>query len=544
MRYIGAFVLLTVLILVTFAARAQVPVVQDTSSIVYIRVNVTLSGNDRTKGSGLILNQSGFILTDRHIVEDFDPSSERLLVSMRSVSSAPVPADIIQCSTGASDLCLIKISSADVAAANVTAFFTLTCQPLIPGNQVRAVGFPFGQPLVQVAGEITGELGGNLAYPMDAAVVPGMSGGPVFGVDQTVIGLVLGASPSPALTFVTPFSAAVNLINQASINCPSGPSPAPPVIVADLRPSQIIRKVNESITIDDLPPDAFQITNRISSAADLQKVFSGLPELHLIGSTLRIEGKANPGDVTLYLSKLVLRNSAIWIGTKKVRVFVGDLVAENASIRAFPADFVEASAGRGAAETERTGENGETGLSGGMLEIYILKSKSVTQLESNLTGQDGGQGGQGGRGREGAPGEPGRSGSDSLFDCRRGPGNGGRGRPGSQGGVGGVGGDGGNGGYLTFYLLADANFERKGLTFVSKGGAGGRGGPGGPGGIGGPGGPRGSQTTYCHGGSDGPRGEDGPAGIGGADGRAGTNGFMDIVGVDIRSLPLPGLALP
>lgn len=121
-------------------------------------------------------------------------------------------------------------------------------------------------------------------------------------------------------------------------------------------------------------------------------------------------------------------------------------------------------------------------------------------------GQSGGKGGRGGTGKPA---------SSSLFDCRRGPGDGGPGGDGGNGGEGGVGGRGGDGGL--FVLLAMPNniaaLASKIRLDVASG-QGGMGGLGGAVGSGGSGGERGrSAPPFCR--DDARRGADGKPGLAG-----------------------------
>ncbi|MQW08196.1 hypothetical protein GHK45_32035 [Sinorhizobium meliloti] len=548
-----------VMFFVPLCIRAQAQVISNTSPIVLVRMMNINSEEDRTKGSGFILNKDGFIITARHVVADYDPTKERLLVSMRSVGASPVMADIIMCSNGVADICLIKVDPAAVEAASINSFFKLGCWALELGADIRAVGFPFGQPLVQNGGRITGLLTGSLTFPTDAQVVPGMSGGPVFLEDDVAVGIVRGGAPGTGnLTFVTPFSSAKDLFSAASSDCPSrqtanGPAPEPkpePEPEPQPQPESVVPgprlKFNNdrSVTLDDLPKEAFQVKTSVRSAGDIDRVFRQQPSLEFIGSSFRIES-AGPvdEDLTLYLSSLKMTSSTMFIGNSNLKIVVNDLDIHASSIRAFPVDFISAPGGRGALESGARGEDGADGLSGGLLEIYVLGKKNG-DLRVNFDGQNGGPGGQGGPGREGAPGEPGQSGSDSPFDCKRGPGDGGRGLRGTPGGEGGSGGMGGNGGNLRIYMLGSADITRKNVAFVSRGGLGGSGGSGGDGGPGGPGGPRGFQTNYCRGGSDGPRGESGASGKPGPAGDRGLDGTMSLESVQLHEIPLSGLALP
>ncbi len=86
-------------------------------------------------------------------------------------------------------------------------------QDLVPGDQVVAVGFPFGIGPSTSAGVISG-LGRSFRSPegeqeltnliqFDAAANPGNSGGPLVTMDGEVVGIVTGIlNPTSHRTFV------------------------------------------------------------------------------------------------------------------------------------------------------------------------------------------------------------------------------------------------------------------------------------------------------------------------------------------------------
>ena len=186
------------------------------------------------------------------------------------------------------------------------------------------------------------------------------------------------------------------------------------------------------------------------------------------------------------------------------------------------------------------GGQGGTGAIGETVHLpplYLFGERTVDQpgnpipwmnlviVANGILGGDGGRGGVGGNGGNGASGHPG---SDSLVDCKRGPGDGGAGGPGGSGGVGGQAGIGGDG--ATVYYVGSQNFIDI-ITFanlINVGGPAGLPGGGGRGGNGGNGGPRGTNTFYCKGGSPGPDGRDGPQGASGPTSPDGKKGSADI----------------
>jgi hypothetical protein len=141
------------------------------------------------------------------------------------------------------------------------------------------------------------------------------------------------------------------------------------------------------------------------------------------------------------------------------------------------AGYDGAPGGRGA-----DGVSGSAGTPGRSPPVLHIATKEIVgaRLAVDWRGQDGGAGGAGQAGGDGGRGGSGRPASSSIFDCRRGSGDGGRGGDGGNGGAGGLGGRGGDGGL--FILLAMAKdvpqLAEKIQLDVSPGEAGSNGMPG------------------------------------------------------------------
>ena len=152
--------------------------------------------------------------------------------------------------------------------------------------------------------------------------------------------------------------------------------------------------------------------------------------------------------------------------------------------------------GRGA-----DGVVGSSGTTGRSPPIFYLATREIAggTLAIDWRGQDGGSAGAGQAGGDGGRGGSGRPASSSLFDCRRGPGDGGPGGDGGNGGPGGPGGRGGDGGlFVLLATPADIPALAEKIRLDVAPGAGGFGGPGGPFGIGGLGGERGrAAPPFC-----------------------------------------------
>lgn len=179
------------------------------------------------------------------------------------------------------------------------------------------------------------------------------------------------------------------------------------------------------------------------------------------------------------------------------------------------------------------GKAGGAGQPGRKAPDLILRTDDVTGgiLKISVDGNAGGNGGSGGDGGQGGLGGTGQPASQSMFDCRRGPGRGGDGGSGGIGGNGGDGGRGGDGGSIVV-IASDTTRIRNAIEPSSNPGARGTGGEPGRGGPGGPGGRVGQEALpFCvQTASPGAMGRPGPAGKPGAEGEDGIPGSISFLG--------------
>jgi S1-C subfamily serine protease len=154
-------------------------------------------------GSGVIILESGVILTNLHVVE----SARRLRVTFAD----GLESDVFVIGTRPeNDLAVLQAKTLpdDIVAATLR-----STNDLSPGDRVVAVGFPFGIGPSVSAGVISG-LGREYRSPegrrllsnliqFDAAVNPGNSGGPLVTGEGEVIGIVTGVlNPTEQRVFV------------------------------------------------------------------------------------------------------------------------------------------------------------------------------------------------------------------------------------------------------------------------------------------------------------------------------------------------------
>jgi S1-C subfamily serine protease len=154
-------------------------------------------------GSGVVIVDNGTILTNLHVVA----GSKRVKVKFYDGSESDV--DLVR-TYPENDLAVIKARSVpdDLPAATLGSTANLR-----PGDEVVAVGFPFGIGPSTSAGVVSG-LDRSFRSPegkqvmtgliqFDAAANPGNSGGPLVTMDGEVIGIVTAIlNPTPARTFI------------------------------------------------------------------------------------------------------------------------------------------------------------------------------------------------------------------------------------------------------------------------------------------------------------------------------------------------------
>jgi hypothetical protein len=485
------FILLFSLGMVVASVAQEVPDVANTDAVVFISVRQNSSNTDRTQGSGIILGPQGFILTASHVIADYDPQVEKILVRIKSINAPSVPAEIVRCGTGAIDICIVKILDSDVSSSGVSQFYRLSCSYPRRNEHIRAVGFPPAGSVAQIPGIITGDISLGLSFPTNAGVVQGMSGGPVFDANHRVFAIIRGAlNQAGVMTFIQSLSLAKDLVGLSPNKCEDSASGA------DGTASTV--RVSGDTGFATLPE---QTRTPLPDVANKVSELTKRPPLQIVGGSLIIP----KGDDTAYLtaSSLSLRGGNIVTNGRNLVIEVINLAMEGGSLFSF----------------RRAAPDGD---SGGQVSI-LVHGQITGNMRVDLSGQPGTSGRDGAPGRPGPAGREGDNAASGLLDCQRGAGPGGSGGAGGKGEDGTAGGPGGNGGTLLIQLaVANVSAISKTIDFTARGGTGGSGGVGGSGGTGGPGGAGGSPRGLCQG--SGPRGAAGPLGPSGLNGPPGTNG--------------------
>lgn len=166
-------------------------------------------------GSGFIISDDGYIMTNNHVVAGADEIQVNL--NDRRVFDATVvgldePSDLALLKIEASDLPYVEFGNSDV---------------LRVGDWVLAIGSPFGLEFSAAAGIVSAKgrsVPGRSTYnymafiQTDVAINQGNSGGPLFNLDGEVIGInsqiLSSTGGSNGISFSIPSNIAINVMTQ------------------------------------------------------------------------------------------------------------------------------------------------------------------------------------------------------------------------------------------------------------------------------------------------------------------------------------------
>ena len=167
----------------------------------------------RSTGSGFIIDEAGFVVTNDHVIEDAG------IIEVTLADGVKLPAEIVG-RDSKTDLALLKIESDDpfpfVEFGNE--------ENVRVGDWVIAIGNPFGLGGTVTAGIVSGFNRDINSGPYDnfiqtdASINWGNSGGPLFDLEGRVIGIntkILSPSGgSVGIGFAIPASVAISIVDQ------------------------------------------------------------------------------------------------------------------------------------------------------------------------------------------------------------------------------------------------------------------------------------------------------------------------------------------
>ncbi len=163
-------------------------------------------------GSGFIISNDGYILTNAHVINGADEVIVKLS-DKREFKAKIIGAD------KRTDVALLKIETTGLPKANVG-----DPNKLKVGEWVAAIGSPFGLENTMTAGIVSAK---GRALPQenfvpfiqtDVAINPGNSGGPLYNLNGEVVGInsqiYSRSGGSMGLSFAIPIDVAIDVSNQ------------------------------------------------------------------------------------------------------------------------------------------------------------------------------------------------------------------------------------------------------------------------------------------------------------------------------------------
>jgi len=170
-------------------------------SVVSIRVDV-MDGAGTVEGTGFVFSSEGYIVTNSHVVEDFDAD---LGIEVTFTDGTAVHGEFVAADPD-SDLAVLKASLPE----GVEPLTLGDSAPIKIGEPVIVIGNPFGLEGSLVTGVVSQThriiYVGSFLIPsviqVDATINPGCSGGPLLNYEETVIGVI--ASSESNIGFAVP----------------------------------------------------------------------------------------------------------------------------------------------------------------------------------------------------------------------------------------------------------------------------------------------------------------------------------------------------
>ncbi len=167
------------------------------------------SRKESSLGSGFIISEDGYIVTNHHVIKDAD-QIKVILHDNKEYEATVVGTDPM------TDLALIKIEAKDLMALK----FGSSSKAEV-GSWVVAIGSPFGLEQTVTAGIVSakGRIIGSGPYDdfiqTDASINPGNSGGPLLNLNGEVIGINTAIVRSgQGIGFAIPSDLATGIIAQ------------------------------------------------------------------------------------------------------------------------------------------------------------------------------------------------------------------------------------------------------------------------------------------------------------------------------------------
>ena len=180
---------------------------------------VVKMGDLGMSGTGTVITESGYFITNAHVVMELDKSHKNVINMCEEVygqsgeNNYRFTADLIYAAP-ALDLALLKT---EPSSSLVPIMFAK--QDAFIGESVYAIGNSKGEGLCIVEGivsDVHRKIGNNDVIMISAPVTNGNSGGPVFNADGEFIGIVQsGRKDVSTMNYVIPIKTIIDFLQEA-----------------------------------------------------------------------------------------------------------------------------------------------------------------------------------------------------------------------------------------------------------------------------------------------------------------------------------------
>jgi serine protease Do len=187
------------------------------------RVNesVVMVKTPRGLGSGVIISDSGYLLTNYHVVEK---ETQITVTLYKKTQTAFEKIELKKVKIIAlhpyRDIALLKLDIDETKELKLQAASFSPDFKIDPGNMIFAIGSPLGLERTVTQGIVSSNMRnlGQLRFiQTDTAINPGNSGGPMFNANGEVVGLVCaGTSQFQGLGFGIPMTDIINFLTHRS----------------------------------------------------------------------------------------------------------------------------------------------------------------------------------------------------------------------------------------------------------------------------------------------------------------------------------------
>lgn len=165
-------------------------------------------------GSGVIISEDGYIITNHHVIEDANSVTVTLRDGQTSYTAAVIGSD------SENDIALLKVDAKGLTAANFGDSSTLAV-----GDYVVAIGNPLGELggtvtdgiISALARDVTIEDQNMTLLQTNAQISPGNSGGGLFNANGELIGIVNAkdsATEVEGIAFAIPINNVLDIIDD------------------------------------------------------------------------------------------------------------------------------------------------------------------------------------------------------------------------------------------------------------------------------------------------------------------------------------------